>query len=141
MKPRILFLSVIALLLAACSSDSDSVKEEKLLGKWYFKGAKLTGREYQEYQHECPTAKDYQEVLSSHEMRYYAYGTDCTQSESGIRFWSLEDGKLTVTNPDPLVVFDNVYKIVKLTNKELTLRIDLDTPTGTDSDFYYYTRN
>jgi hypothetical protein len=144
MKKQLLLLTIITIVFVGCSSDSSAslpITEQNLVGKWYRKGAQLGTQPYEAYEHNCPASRDYQEMLDSHDMKHYSHGTDCAVNEITARFWTLDGNKLTVINPDPIVITDNVYTILKLTEEELILRIDNLTPTGMESDKYYWTRN
>jgi hypothetical protein len=144
MKKQFLFLMLIVIVFVGCSSDSDSnslpINEENLLGKWYSKGIKLSNQPYEAYDHRCSTTKDYQEILNSHNANYYRHGTDCGVIEIVNSIWTLNGNQLTIINPDPMIADDKVYT-VSITDKELIISFDYATPSGPESDKYYYTRN
>lgn len=147
MRARFSLLMLIAVVFIGCSSDSDSnslpINEENLLGKWYFKGLKIDNRAFEPYGNDCPTSKDYHEILSNHTLKYYVHGTDCEVSHIGSATWALDGNNYTTINDDPIVVAGNFYKILSLTEEQLVLSIDTHpvSPTETVVYKYYYTRD
>lgn len=145
MKTRFLFFALISVMFLGCSSDSGNslpITEENLLGKWYFKGITINNGLIENYEHDCPSSRDYQEILSSHNLKYYHHGTDCQISDIGNCSWILDGKQLTVIDQDPIVVGPNIYTVVSITQKELILRFDkMVSASETQVHEYYYTRN
>lgn len=145
MKKQFLILTLITILFIGCSSDSSCtslpINEVNLIGKWYTKGAKLSNEPYVEYDNRCLTSKDYQEILSSHDAKYFRHGTDCEVIEIINRIWNLNGNQLIISNPDPASTDIKVYTVSSITDKELIISFDYATPSGPESDKYYYSRN
>lgn len=136
-----MFISVLSV---GCSSDSDSlpINEENLLGKWYYTGHTVDNGPFQYNEDSCPTSRDYQDILSSHNINYYLYAPDCELTSQDPASWTLEGNQFTVVSPDPIVV-PSVYTILSITDKKMVLKRDFHftSPTETETYKYYFTRN
>lgn len=144
MKKIALLLLVLNFTLLSCSSsdDSDNINPRSLLGKWYIKGGTKNGGPFENYNHKCPTQKDFQEFFNTGTITFNSYAIDCEPTAVRTSVWSLSGNILTVsnTNFDPLI-YEFVYTIESLTSEELILTQTVIEPEGTFVNRNTYTRN
>jgi hypothetical protein len=128
MKKLILFL-VFAGLTTSCNSDDN--ESATITGKWYIKGGTLNGGEFQNYNHDCETKKDFQEFFENGELTFNGFNSQCTLSDTQTSIWDLNGNILTVSSPpqDPMI-YEYNYVVESLTNDELILKQTVNDPEG-----------
>lgn len=140
------FLGVIlVMLLGACSSDdngSQAINPSDLVGKWFLKGGTTNGGVFQNYNHECATSKDYQELFANGNLNFIGHGSNCEVNDTESSVWELNGNILTVSNPefDPMI-YSYDYIVESITSEELRLKETVETPDGTETHVLYMTRN
>ncbi|TRW25284.1 hypothetical protein FMM05_08235 [Flavobacterium zepuense] len=121
---KALVLLVMMLCLTACSSDDDAVApilqdyKQLILGKWFIKGGTINGGAFQNYVHDCPSNRDYQEFFADGDIKFVGYNTDCEANDTQTDMWFVEGETLNITSFDPIVA-DMAYTIVTLNENEL----------------------
>jgi hypothetical protein len=144
MKKIILFL-IFAGLTQSCSTNDDegsAISEASILGKWYIKGGTSNGGEFQNYNHDCETSRDFQEFFENAEFTFNGYNSACELNEVETSMWVLDGNILTVSNTqfDPMI-YEYTYFVESLTNEELKLKQTVNTPEGTVVYVSTFTRN
>ncbi len=139
MKKIILFLIFIGLTSSCNSDDQDSAT---IIGKWYIKGGVSNGGEFQNYNHDCETSKDFQEFFTNGELTFNGFNSQCTLSDTQTSVWEMNGNVLTVSNTpfDPMI-YQYTYVIESLTNEELKLKQTVNEPEGIVVYVTTYTRN
>ena len=140
---KTLLLLVLIFASAGCSSDDNDAPDiaqpvaENILGKWYSKGIKLKGEEYQVTPHLCPESKNYTEFTETH-MIQRGFNAEC-ESVNDLDSEYVLDKSYAANDYYDVINSDKRYKIIKLTGKELILRTDVNGLDGfrTDIDLYY----
>lgn len=105
-KILLLFVSTLVLGITSCSKDDDSSSNSSNLeGRWeYFQEGTIVGgtENLGSWDHECPTKKDYIELLGGGVMKDMVYWTDCeddivtgTWSSDGTNFSASIGGEST----------------------------------------------
>lgn len=141
-------LSIVLFGILGCDHDSSgstsaiNIDEQNLLGKWYIKGGTVNGGPFENYHHNCPSKKDYQE-FGEESVIFIEYGTDCTISDNELGGWHLDGNRLSVYSYDPVVhnSFNHEYTIMSITSQELKLRSEYEAPEGTIIEISTFTRN
>lgn len=144
MKKIILFL-IIAGLAQSCNTNDDegsAISEASILGKWFIKGGTSNGGEFQNYNHDCETSRDFQEFFENAELTFNGYNAACELSDTETSIWELNGNILTVSSPpfDPMI-YEYTYFVESLTNEELKLKQTVNTPEGTVVYVSTFTRN
>lgn len=133
MKKVILFLLFTGILFSCNSNDDEGsiTSEPTIIGKWYIKGGTSNGGEFQNYNHDCSTSKDFQEFFENGELTFNGYNAQCTLSDTQTSIWTLNGNILTVASPpqDPMI-YQYTYVIESLTNEELKLKQTVNEPEG-----------
>lgn len=144
MKKFILFLLFAGLTLSCNSNDDEgsAISEPTILGKWYIKGGTSNGGEFQNYNHDCETSKDFQEFFENAELTFNGYNAECALSDTQTSIWDLSGNILTVSNPpqDPMI-YQYTYVVESLTNDELILKQTVNDPEGIVVYRSTFTRN
>jgi hypothetical protein len=144
MKKIILFLIFVGL-TQSCSTNDDegsAISEASILGKWYIKGGTSNGGEFQNYNHDCETSRDFQEFFENAELTFNGYNSACELNDVETSIWVLDGNILTVSNTqfDPMI-YEYTYFVESLTNEELKLKQTVNTPEGTVVYVSTFTRN
>ncbi len=139
MKKIILFLIFIGLTSSCNSDDQDSAT---IIGKWYIKGEVSNGGEFQNYDHDCETSRDFQEFFANGELTFNGFNAECALSDTQTSVWEMNGNVLTVSNTpfDPMI-YQYTYVIESLTNEELKLKQTVNEPEGIVVYVTTYTRN
>lgn len=139
MKKIVLFLIFIGLTSSCNSDDQDSAT---IIGKWYIKGGVSNEGEFQNYNHDCETSKDFQEFFTNREFTFNGFNSQCTLSDTQTSVWEMNGNVLTVSNTpfDPMI-YQYTYVIESLTNEELKLKQTVNEPEGIVVYVTTYTRN
>lgn len=139
MKKIVLFLIFVGLTSSCNSDDQDSAT---IIGKWYIKGGVSNGGEFQNYNHDCETSKDFQEFFANGEMTFNGFNAECASSNTQTSVWEMKGNVLTVSNTpfDPMI-YQYTYVIESLTNEELKLKQTVNEPEGIVVYVTTYTRN
>ncbi|MBN8566177.1 MAG: lipocalin family protein [Flavobacteriales bacterium] len=144
MKKVILFLLFTGILFSCNSNDDEGsiTSEPTILGKWYIKGGTSNGGEFQNYNHDCSTSKDFQEFFENGEFTFNGFNAQCTLSDTQTSIWTLNGNILTVASPpqDPMI-YQYTYVIESLTNEELKLKQTVNEPEGVFVYITTFTRN
>lgn len=144
MKKVILFL-LFTVILFSCNSNDDegsTTSEPTILGKWYIKGGTSNGGEFQNYNHDCETSKDFQEFFENGEFTFNGFNAQCTLSDTQTSIWTLNGNILTVASPPQgPMIYQYTYVIESLTNEELKLKQTVNEPEGVFVYITTFTRN
>ena len=147
MKKSVILLTLITLTFLSCSSDDDSnanlvINQQNLLGKWYLKGGTINAGAFEDYDHDCTTNKDFQEILNNGSVTFNGYNTACELNDVETSSWVLNGNTLTISSPplDPMI-YEYNYLIESLTTQELVLKVTVNTPEGVEIQRIYATRN
>lgn len=137
---KIIIYFVLAGLIFSCNSDDNETAT--ILGKWYIKGGNSNGGEFQNYNHDCETSRDFQEFFENDEVTFNGYNSACELNEVETSIWVLDGNILTVSNTqfDPMI-YEYTYVVESLTNEELKLKQTVNTPEGTMVYVSTFTRN
>jgi len=146
MKKLLYLFSAVALMLTSCSSDDDAntntINSQNLIGKWYIKGGTINNGQFENYDHECASKRDFQEFFSNGEVTFNGYNTSCILSDTETSLWVLNGTTLTIsnTNFDPMI-YEYEYFIESLTSNELILKETVNEPDGMVTYRTIFTRN
>lgn len=98
---KIAGISMLALIvgLTACDDKDDPAESEGTLqGSWVFQSSTFDGVK-EDYEHECPTKKDYLEFKAGGELKLVYYEGDCSEDvEAGT--YTIADNKVTLRSED-----------------------------------------
>lgn len=127
MKKIILAVLVFATFVG-CSSDesgNNSFTTEKLVGKWYLNGGTINNGNFVNYQHNCTTSRDFQEISSNGVITFNGFNSNCDLVEVENSNWTLDGNKFIVKSfPTDPFIYESEFSIQKLTSSELILRQD-----------------
>ena len=139
MKKFILFLVFTGLTISCNSDDNESAT---ITGKWYIKGGTLNGGEFQNYNHDCETSRDFQEFFTNGELTFNGHNTSCELNEVESAAWILNGNILTISSSpfDPML-YEYTYIVESLTNDELILKQTVNEPEGIVVSLSTFTRN
>lgn len=130
--------------MSSCSSDDNglAITEENLLGKWYLKGGTVDNGAFQNYEHNCSTAKDFQEFFADGALAFNGYNLACEWVEEEISNWDLSGNTLTVTTNITNGVDDvETFIIEELSSNKLVLKQNVTSPEGEFVFRIHATRN
>lgn len=142
---KIILILIFAGLTQSCNTSDDegsAISEASILGKWYIKGGTSNGGEFQNYNHDCETSRDFQEFFENAELTFNGHNSACELSDTETSIWDLNGNVLTVSSPpfDPMI-YEYTYFVESLTNEELKLKQTVNTPEGTVVYISTFTRN
>ena len=142
-----IFLLFTVIVFFGCNSDDNSnenllINNQDLIGKWYLKGGITNGGDFENYNHDCSTNRDFQEFFPNGELTFNGYNADCELNEVETSLWVLNGSTLTIsnTNNDP-INYNYSFVIESLTNEELIIKEQVNTPNGEEVNQIYLTRN
>ena len=117
---------LVETLVSSCGSDDNNglaVTNQNLLGKWYLKGGTTDNGAIENYGHDCPTSKDYQEFLVTGILNFQGYDASCNMQHVESSSWSLNGNVITVVNANfDQVSYNYEYIVEKLTPTTLILK-------------------
>ncbi|RAR47576.1 lipocalin-like protein [Flavobacterium lacus] len=144
MKKFTLFLVFAGLTISCNTSDDEgsAISEPTILGKWYIKGGTSNGGEFQNYNHDCETSRDFQEFFTNGELTFNGHNTSCELNEVELAAWILNGSILTISSSpfDPML-YEYTYIVESLTNDELILKQTVNDPEGIIVYRSTFTRN
>lgn len=129
MRNKIYFLAILLFsvsFLSSCSSDDDNGSTNNtdlILGKWmFYQDGEIEGTsEYlEDWEHDCPTKKDYLEFTSGGDFFGVIYDTDCS-FEGSTGTYEINGNLLKVTTQDYGVTYSETLTIETLNST--TLRV------------------
>ncbi|NBL63827.1 hypothetical protein GV828_01285 [Flavobacterium sp. NST-5] len=124
------FLFLLALTAFSCSSDDNNSSNENgeldrtrenIVGNWIIKGGTINGGAFQNYENECATKADYQQILINGNLNFVGHDETCEVREFETTTWSISGNNFIVDNEAPFN--DSVYEIDRLTSDEMILSI------------------
>jgi hypothetical protein len=142
-----ILLLLVTVMAFGCSSDDSSnddgsmaVTEANILGRWYMKGGTVNGGPFEDYEHECPAERDFQEIFANHTITFSGHGADCEMNDTQTSDWALSGNTLTISSAEPFLMSFS-YNVVKLTNNEMILEGTFEAPEGTMVERSTFVRN
>ena len=142
-------LFIFFLFVSCTDADDDMVLTNQLeinnstiSGKWFIKGGTINGGAFENYVHDCPTNRDYQDLRQNGEIDFVGFDSSCANTVIETGLWILSGNILTVSSlPDATVPYSYVYEVQVLTSEELVLKQTYNDPSGQVVAVSHYTRN
>lgn len=143
-------LPILFFFFVSCTDEDDDmvltnqleINNSTISGKWYMKGGTINGGAFENYIHDCPTNKDYQDLRQNGEIDFVGFDSSCANTGIETGLWSLSGNILNVNNlPGATIPYSHVYEILSLTSEELVLKSTYNDPSGQVVEVSHYTRN
>lgn len=148
MKIKHILFAFIAIVIISCNSNDDSdasstnleINQQNLIGKWFVKEESINGGSFENYQHDCSTLKDYQELLVDNSMKFVGHDSNCQIIDFQEGIWNLAGTELMISNYDPIILPD-FFTVLSVTKDELKLKQTTNTSNGVEVYEIHLTRN
>ncbi|WP_339835995.1 hypothetical protein [uncultured Flavobacterium sp.] len=148
MKIKHILFAFIAIVITSCNSKDDSdtsstnleINKQNLIGKWFVKEESINGGSFENYQHDCSTLKDYQELLVDSTMKFVGYDYNCQIIDFQEGIWYLDGTELMISNYDPIIPPD-FFTVLSVTIDDLKLKQTVNTSNGVEVYEIHLTRN
>lgn len=148
----ILPILFVFFLFVSCTDEDDDlvipttnqmeINNSTISGKWYMKGGTINGGAFENYVHDCPTNRDYQNFDLNGEIDFVGFDSSCANTGIETGLWSLSGNILTVNNlPGATIPYSYVYEILSLSSEELVLKQTYNDPSGQVVAVSHFTRN
>ena len=143
-------LPILFFLFVSCTDEDDDmvltnqleINNSTISGKWYIVGGTINGGTFENYSHDCPTNRDYQDFRQNGEIDFVGFDSSCANTGIETGLWSLSGNILNVNNlPGATIPYSYVYEIQSLTSEELVLKQTYNDPGGQVVVVSHYTRN
>ena len=142
-------LFIFFLFVSCTDADDDMVLTNQLeinnstiSGKWFIKGGTINGGAFENYVHDCPTNRDYQDLRQNGEIDFVGFDSSCANTVIETGLWILSGNILTVSSlPDATVPYSYAYEVQVLPSDELFLTAPYHAPSGQVVAVSHYTRN
>lgn len=136
-----LVVTIAVISFTGCSDDDSAANPNQITGtiegKWYPQGGTINGGEFEAYENECATSKDYQEFIAG-QVKFVGYDASCEVGESNASAYTLEGNVLTVEDD---FFGDMVFTIESLTAEKLILKSTYNDPSGMITEVAHFSRN
>ncbi|MFT7251992.1 MAG: hypothetical protein ACI9FW_001747 [Flavobacterium sp.] len=148
MKIKHILFVFISIVITSCNSNDDSdamsinleINKQNLIGKWFVKEESTNGGGFENYQHNCTTLKDFQELLVDNTMKFVGYDSNCQINDLQEGIWYLDGTELMIDNYDPITSPD-FFTVLSVTLDELRLKQTANTPNGVEVYEIHLTKN